>query len=48
MHIYIFYILVHIAHAVPVMMLIYTLNHLTNKVCHNNNNTNNYNFRWTA
>ena len=50
MHIYIFYILVHIAQAVPVVMLIYSLNHFTNKVCHNNNNNtnNNNNSRWTA
>ena len=45
MHIYIFFILVPIDQAVPVMMLIYSLNHFTNKVRHNNNNTNNNNFR---
>ena len=35
-----FYILVHIALAVPAIILIYTLNYFTNKVYHNNDNDN--------
>ena len=39
-HIYIFYILVHTAQAVPTMMLIYTLSYFINKVYQNNDNNN--------
>ena len=39
-YIYIFYILVHTAQAVPAMMLIYTLSYFINKVYQNNDNNN--------